>query len=43
MGFKIRCHDILLHTENSHFMGTGICGFDPPGKPRKLVQVPHEI
>ena len=32
---------LIIHTENYHFMGTGIGGSDPPRKPRKLV--PHEI
>ena len=37
---SIRGHCIfsLMHTENNHFVGTGIRGSDPP---RKLV--PHEI
>ena len=31
----------IIHTENYHFVGTGIRGSDPPRKPRKLVT--HEI
>ena len=31
----------IIHTENYHFVGTGIRGSDPPRKTRKLV--PHEI
>ena len=31
----------IIHTENHHFVGTGIRGSDPPRKPRKLVL--HEI
>ena len=31
----------IIHTENYHFVGTGIRWSDPPRKPRKLV--PHEI
>ena len=30
----------IIHTENHHFVGTGIRGSNPPRKPRKLV--PHE-
>ena len=41
-GLKIRGHSIsfIIHTENHHFVGTGIRGSNPPRKPRKLV--PHK-
>ena len=43
VGVKICGHGFffVLHTENYHFMDTGICGSDPPRKPRKLV--PNEL
>ena len=38
-GVKIRGHSIfsLIHTENYHFVGTGIRGWDLSRKPQKLV------
>ena len=39
--FLVIVFSFIMHTENYHFVGTGIRGLDPLGKPRKLV--PYEI
>ena len=39
--FMAMVFSFIIHTENYHFVGTGIRGSDHPQKPRKLV--PHKI